>query len=166
MKTFLTAILALCVFALPTWAQSDGTESERALPRMASLRSKLVNARSGHGTRYPIEWVYKQKNAPVEIIAEFDLWRQIRDWEGSETWVYKPMLSSKRWIKLTKQGLSNIYAKAEPESKIIAKVENGVIGQVEKCPKDTNFCLIKFASIEGWVEKGDLFGVYPNEIIN
>ena len=40
----------------------------RALPRMASLRSKLVNARSGPVSRYPIEWVYKQKNAlPVEI---------------------------------------------------------------------------------------------------
>ncbi len=165
MKTFLTAILALCMFSMPAWAQNNN-DSERALPRMVSLRSKLVNARSGPGSRYPIEWVYKQKNAPVEIIAEFDLWRQIRDWEGSETWVYKPMLSNQRWIKITKPGLSNIYAKPETDAKIIARAEDEVIGQVEKCPEGTNFCLIKFASIEGWVKKEDLFGVYPNEIIN
>ena len=92
MKTFLSAVLAVCLFALPVSAQNgDDGDSGRSLPRMASLRSKLVNARSGPGSRYPIEWVYKQKNAPVEIIAEFDLWRQIRDWEGSETWVYKPI---------------------------------------------------------------------------
>ena len=105
MKTFLSAVLAVCLFALPVSAQNgDDGDSGRSLPRMASLRSKLVNARSGPGSRYPIEWVYKQKNAPVEIIAEFDLWRQIRDWEGSETWVYKPMLSSQRWIKMTNMG--------------------------------------------------------------
>ena len=109
MKTFLSAVLAVCLFALPVSAQNgDDGDSGRSLPRMASLRSKLVNARSGPGSRYPIEWVYKQKNAPVEIIAEFDLWRQIRDWEGSETWVYKPMLSSQRWIKMTNKGTRSI----------------------------------------------------------
>lgn len=126
--------------ALPVSAQNgDDGDSGRSLPRMASLRSKLVNARSGPGSRYPIEWVYKQKNAPVEIIAEFDLWRQIRDWEGSETWVYKPMLSSQRWIKMTNKGTSSIYAKPEHDAKVIAKVEDQVIGKVEKCPEDKDF---------------------------
>ena len=41
-----------------------------------------------------------------------------------------------------------------------------VIGKVEKCPEDKDFCLIKFASIEGWVQRGDFFGVYPGETIN
>ena len=166
MKMFLAALLALCVLGTPAWAQNDKQDSERTLPRMASLRSKLVNARSGPGSRYPIEWVYKQKNAPVEIIAEFDLWRQIRDWEGSETWVYKPMLSNKRWIKITKHGLSDIYAKPEADAKIIARAEDEVIGKVEKCPENSEFCLISFSSVEGWVKKEDFFGVYPQEVIN
>ncbi len=167
MKIFLNAVLALFMFINPVSAQNNTDEdSGRILPRMASLRSKLVNARSGPGSRYPIEWVYKQKNAPVEIIAEFDLWRQIRDWEGSETWVYKPMLSSQRWIKMTNQQTSNIYAKPEINAKIIAKVEDQVIGKVEKCPEGKDFCLIKFTSIEGWVKRDDFFGVYPDEVIN
>ena len=56
MKTFLSAVLAVCLFALPVSAQNgDDGDSGRSLPRMASLRSKLVNARSGPGSRYPIE---------------------------------------------------------------------------------------------------------------
>ncbi len=167
MKTFLTTVLAVCLFGFPAYAQhGSDTEASRNLPRMASLRSKLVNARSGPGSRYPIEWVYKQKNAPVEIIAEFDLWRQIRDWEGAETWVYKPMLSRQRWIKMTNKGTSNIYAKPEHDAKVIAKVEDQVIGKIEKCPENKDFCLIRFASIEGWVQRENFFGVYPGEIIN
>ena len=167
MKTFLAGVMMFLSLAAPVWAGGDAeSDSGRALPRMASLRSKLVNARSGPGSRYPIEWVYKQKNAPVEIIAEFDLWRQIRDWEGSETWVYKPMLSNKRWIKMTNAGTSNIYAKPKLDAKVIAKVEDQVIGEIEKCPEGKDFCLIKFSSAEGWVQRGDFFGVYPGETIN
>ena len=166
MKIFWSLLAVFCLFAAAP-AQSGEDEPEgRLLPRMASLRSKLVNARSGPGSRYPIEWVYKQKNAPVEIIAEFDLWRQVRDWEGSETWIYKPMLKSERWIKMTRKGTSNVYAKPETDAKVIARVEDQVIGKVEKCSGKNDFCLINFASIEGWVNRNDFFGVYPGEEIN
>lgn len=33
---------------------------------------------------------------PVEITAEFENWRRIRDWEGAEGWVYHSLLSGKR----------------------------------------------------------------------
>ncbi|MHC4174421.1 MAG: SH3 domain-containing protein [Planctomycetota bacterium] len=26
---------------------------------------------------------------PVQVIAEFDTWRKIRDWEGAEGWVHR-----------------------------------------------------------------------------
>jgi SH3-like domain-containing protein len=133
---------------------------------MVSLRSNLINARSGPGSRYPIEWIYKQKNAPVEIVAEFELWRKIKDWEGSETWVHKAMLVNKRWIKMTKPGTANVYAKPQNDSRVIAKVEDQVIGKVEKCPEQKDFCLIRFSAIEGWVNRNDFYGIYPGEVIN
>ena len=46
--------------------------AELPLPRFASLRYGMINARSGPGKRYPIEWVYKQKNAPVEVIQAYE----------------------------------------------------------------------------------------------
>ena len=73
-------------------------ESGLTLPRFVSLRASEVNMRTGPGTRYPIAWVYKQRNLPVEIVDEFDTWRRIRDWEGSEGWVHQSMLHGRRSI--------------------------------------------------------------------
>ena len=85
MKRLLALVVGFLLLTSPASAENlpDDTESGLALPRMVSLRSNLINARSGPGARYPIEWVYRQKGAPVEIIAEFELWRKIRDWDGS-----------------------------------------------------------------------------------
>lgn len=147
-------------------ALPEETESGLTLPRFASLRSNHINARSGPGARYPIEWVYMQKTAPVEIKAEFELWRKIKDWQGSESWVHKSMLSGKRAVKVITPGENNIFNKPDYKSKIIAKVEDEVVGEISKCPADSSFCLIKFSNIEGWMPKSNLFGVYPNEVID
>lgn len=166
MKKILFTFLTMLFFCQSSFVfAAEDSDSGRALPRMAAFRSNLINARSGPGSRYQIEWVYKQKNAPVEIIAEFDLWRKIRDWEGSVAWVHKSMLNNKRWIKITAPETANVFAKPQAEAKIIARAESEVIGQIEKCPPSTEFCLIKFDSIEGWVNKKDFFGVYPKEVI-
>ena len=167
MKMFLTAILGLFLFIGTARAeQSDGSETGLALPRMVSLRSNLINARSGPGARYPIEWVYQQKTAPVEIIAEFELWRKIKDWEGSESWVHKTMLSGQRTIKMTAKGESNIYNKDDYKSQVIAKVEDGVVGLIKICSSGSEFCLIQFDNVEGWVPRRNFFGTYPDEAIN
>lgn len=167
----LKAILAVAaVWALSlssaAAALQEESESGLALPRFVSLRSNHINARSGPGARYPIEWVYMQKNAPVEIVAEFELWRQIKDWEGSKSWVHKSMLTGKRSAKIITPGENNIYDKPDFKSKIIAKAEDEVVGEIKKCPASGNFCLIKFANIEGWIPKNNLFGIYPEEEIN
>ena len=170
MKSFcylLVAFLTVCSVNQANASQNEDANSETGLPirRMVSLRSSLINVRSGPGSRYPIEWVYKQKGAPVEIISEFELWRKIRDWEGTETWVHKAMLSGRRFVKVTTPGENNIYAKPEEGAKIIAKVEDGVVGEIEKCPNADGMCLIKFDSVKGWMPRSDLFGIYDHEVI-
>lgn len=166
-KLFLCSIAILVIFfsASSTSAAEEVSESGLALPRMVSLRSSLVNARSGPGSRYPIEWVYKQKGAPVEITAEFELWRKIRDWEGSESWVHKAMLSGRRFVRVIKAGENNIYAKPEENSRVIAKVEDGVVGEIDKCPAQESMCLVKFDSVSGWLPRQVLFGIYKDEVI-
>ena len=113
MKTICWLLAALMFWAGSVSAQTleeDG-ESGLKLPRFVSLRSNQINARSGPGARYPIEWVYMQKGAPVEIIAEFEIWRQIKDWQGSKTWVHKTMLSGHRSVKVMPPGENNIYSR-------------------------------------------------------
>ena len=167
MKAICWILAALMIWSGPVAAQTleeDG-ESGLKLPRFVSLRSNLINARSGPGARYPIEWVYMQKGAPVEIVAEFEIWRQIKDWQGSKTWVHKSMLSGHRSVKVITPGENNIYAKPDYNSKVIAKVENEVVGEVIKCPEEKSFCHIRFDSIDGWVSRQNLYGIYPKEVI-
>lgn len=162
---FAVLFLAISLVSGNANAQKQG-ETDGVLPRMASVRSNNINARSGPGARYPIDWVYSQKGAPVEIIAEFELWRKIKDWENSVSWVHRAMLSSKRTVKVITPGENNIYSKADYDSKVIAKVEDQAVGDVKRCASTSKFCLIKFGNVEGWVAKSNLFGVYNNEDID
>ena len=170
MKRILLSLIAvLSTLAMNVQAEGlpDDGETGLAIPRMVSLRSGMINARSGPGARYPISWVYRQKGAPVEIVAEFELWRKIKDWKGSESWVHKSMLTGKRTAKLIIPGENNIYNAADYTSKIIAKAEEEVIGQIKKCPAGSEFCLLNFDNtVEGWVPKNNLFGIYKDEVID
>lgn len=166
MKAFLSVFAILFLNLSLAQAQSvDSSESGLTLPRMVSIRSDNTNARSGPGKKYPIEWIYKQQGAPVEIINEFEYWRQIRDWEGSVSWVHKTLLSGRRFIKIITPGENNIYNSDDYDSRVIAKAEDGVIGEIKKCPKKNEFCLVKFETIEGWIPKKNVFGVYEDEVI-
>src|SRR5437660_12925684 len=103
------ALLALATFCPPALLSSGGHAhagdnpsnaqrkgSGRPLPRFASLRSDEVNVRTGPGTRYPVDWVFKRKGMPVEIVAEYENWRKIRDWQGASGWVHQSLLTGKR----------------------------------------------------------------------
>lgn len=48
-----------------------GSVTGMPLPRWASLKSDEVNLRKGPGTRYPIEWVYRRHDLPVQIEREY-----------------------------------------------------------------------------------------------
>ena len=63
------------------------------IPRFVTLRSDKVFVRTGPGVRYPIKWVFQKENLPVEVIQEFDTWRQIRDRDGEEGWIHQSLLS-------------------------------------------------------------------------
>ena len=166
MKAFLSAfVILLALTNISAAAQTTTGDEQTSLPRMVSLRSDNVYARSGPGTKYPKEWIYNQQGAPLEVINEFDVWRQVRDWEGSTSWIRQNLLTGKRFIKIITPGENNIYAKPNTDAKVIAKVEDGVIGEIKKCPKKSEFCLIKFETIEGWVLKKNVFGVYENEVL-
>ena len=75
------------------------------------------------------------------------------------------MLSGRRFIKVTNPGENNIYAKPESDSRVIAKVEDGVVGEIDKCPTPDGMCLIKFDTVKGWMPRSGLFGIYKNEVI-
>lgn len=167
MKNFSIVCLFLMFSFYNNSVQSKEIENETGLPlpRFAALRSNNINARSGPGSRYPIEWIYMQKSAPVEIIAEFELWRKIRDWQGSESWVHKSMLYGDRTFKVVTPGENNLYNEPDYASRVIAKVEDDVVGNIISCPLNSDFCEVSVENIEGWIAKKDIYGIKDNEEI-
>lgn len=133
--------------------------------RFVAMRADKVNARSGPNIRYPIEWIYQQKNYPVEIIAEYDQWRKIRDFEGTVTWVRKNLLTNARYALITDPGENNIYEKESMSAEVIARAENGVVARIKRCRQA--FCLLEFENkLEGWMPRSALYGIKKNELID
>jgi len=145
-------------------AEQRTSESNLHLPRFASLRATRVNLRSGPGVRFPIEWVYLQRGLPVEIIQVYDNWRRVRDWEGTEGWVYHSMLSGRRMARITKD-MAKLHNSENPKSQVIAKLEAGVVGSINECPKASNVCEVSFGSVKGWLLRSSFWGAYRGEAV-
>jgi SH3-like domain-containing protein len=169
-------ILAFCLIALlpacpgvPT-AQAQESESVSGMapptglpvPRFVSLRSAEVNVRTGPGTRYPVEWVFVKRDIPVEITAEFDTWRRIRDWEGTEGWVHQSMLSGKRAIVVVGE-VRTLRRAVGDSAGGLAKVEPGVAGKLLHC--QASWCEVNVGGYRGWLQKSEFWGVYPTETV-
>ena len=75
------------------------------------------------------------------------------------------MLSGRRFVKIINPGENNVYAKDDITSRVVAKVEDGVVGEIEKCPTPEGMCLIKFDNIQGWIPRNLAFGIYKDEVI-
>jgi len=120
--------------------------------------------RTGPGVRYPVDWVYKRKDMPVEVIAEFGTWRKIRDIQGAQGWIHQSMLSNGRYITVTGQ-TRTLRRTPESNAPAVARIEPGAISQVVSCPKDGGWCKISAGDVEGWLRRVEIWGVYPREIL-
>jgi SH3-like domain-containing protein len=136
------------------------------VPRFVSLKADKVNMHVGPAKTYDVTWVYTRAGLPVEITAEFENWRRIRDGEGSEGWVYHSLLSGRRTgvvMPKAKDELVAIRDKADAAGAVSAQLQAGVLGTVKKCTG--SWCRISGNKFDGWIEQDRLWGVYPNEKI-
>ena len=103
-----------------------GTASGLPVPRFVSLKSDQVNVRGGPTKNHDTTWLYQRAGLPVEITAEFENWRRIRDWEGTEGWVYHSLLSGRRTGVVTRRRprttWSPLYDKPDVESAVTAQL--------------------------------------------
>ncbi len=143
-------------------ASAVETESGEKLPRFVSLRSDQVNLRVGPGENYPIQWVLTRKEMPVEIIKEFEHWRMIHDWQGTEGWVHERMVTGKRTVAV-KGGVRALHRLPDSASEVVARAEPGVFAHLLECRGA--WCRIEAADIAGWVQRVEVWGVYPNEAV-
>ena len=164
--TALALIAALICAATARAAGEFGTgpKSGLPMPRFVSLKPDRVNVRGGPTRDHDVTFVYTRAGLPVEITAESDNWRRIRDWEGSEGWVYHSLLSGRRTAVVTpkdKKELVPLYDQGDSSATVIARLQAGVLAAVKRCTG--SWCRIAGAGFDGWVVQEQLWGVYPNE---
>lgn len=150
--------LVIFLAPFPALAQSSGLP----VPRFVSLDADEVNLRIGPGVRYPVQWVYQRARLPVEVIAEHDTWRKVRDVEGVEGWVHRAMLSGRRSV-IVKDVELTLRRDRNHQSPALARLAPGMVASIEAC--DSAWCLVAVRGYEGWVERAGVWGLYPNEAL-
>ncbi len=149
------------------WAGAVGSASGLPIPRYVSLKSDHVNVRVGPTKDNEVSWIYTRSGLPVEITAEFENWRRVRDSEGAEGWVYHSLLSGRRTAVVTMKSrdeLASLYDRPDATSAVAARLQAGVVAQVKRC--NNGWCHISGDGFDGWIEQPRLWGVYADEKVN
>ena len=141
-----------------------GAADKAQYPKFNSLRAAEVNLRVGPGEQYPVQWVYRRKGLPVEVIDGYDVWRKIRDWQGTTGWVHQRMLAPARTI-IVKTDTRTIYREPARDSGSLARLEPGVVAKLLECRNA--WCRIETQpqGIRGWLLRSEIWGVYPDEVV-
>jgi len=162
---FAAAMLnAVGIEAVANAKESALSTSGLPIPRYVSLKSDHVNVRAGPTKDNDVSWVYTKAGLPVEITAEFENWRRIRDSEGAEGWVYHSLLSGRRTAVVTmkhKDDLAQLYSSDDTASAVVARLQAGVVTQVKHCA--AGWCHVAGDGFDGWIEQQRLWGVYADE---
>jgi SH3-like domain-containing protein len=170
------ALIGLAL-ASPAQAQGDGPAASAPgasglpVPRYVSLKSDRVNMRNGPGTDYPTAWVYRRAGLPLEVIKEYEGWRQVRDADGAAGWVLQSFLSGRRtalvlpWELKAGTAAPKVALRYDDSerSRAVAMVEAGVIANVGSC--DGRWCHVTIEKFHGYIEQKKLWGVYEGEVI-
>ena len=178
-RRLVAGALALLLAVIgPTGLSAQGTPPPAAgasglpVPRFVSLKSDRVNLRQGPGTEYPTAWVFRRAGLPVEVIKEFESWRQVRDAEGTTGWVLGSMLSGRRTAVIlpwevkagqTQQTLAVLRDDDSERADAVAQVEAGVLASIITC--DGKWCRVSVGGFRGYIEQAKLWGAYKDEVI-
>lgn len=165
----MTWVWLIMVGSAPVMAAQDvpaGTVTGLPVPRYVSLKSDRVNLREGPSKDHRTTWVFQRAGLPVEITAEFETWRRIRDADGTEGWVLHSLLSGRRtalivpWAK-SRPEILDMRERADERADVVARLQPGVLANVKAC--SGSWCRVIVDKTDGYVRQDRLWGVYPNE---
>ena len=141
-----------------------GSVTGLEIPRFVSLKSNDVNIRVGPSINYPIELKYVTQNFPLEIIDEFDVWRKSRDREGNIGWIHKSLIKGDRYIITGSKTDTETDLFSRPSGQIVGVIKKNNILKLKSC--NLKWCKVSQGSVNGWVLKENIWGIYEGEIYN
>lgn len=153
----------------PPPAEPDkGSNTGLPLPRWSALRTEEVNLRTGPGTRYPIDWVYKRRDLPVKVEREFDVWRLVALPDGTKGWVSGATLVTHRTFSVVGAAAAPeraMRAAASEEAAVVARLKPGVIGRIRACEVGAAWCQVQVGEYRGWLRRDAFWGTDPGEAV-
>lgn len=138
-----------------------GPVTNLPLPRYVSLKTSDGNVRRGPSLEHRIDWVFRHRDMPLRVTAEFEHWRRVEDNEGQGGWIYYTLLSGVRTVLVTEPDTA-LHAGPGEKTAVLAKASEGVIGRLGPCTLD--WCEISAGGETGWVAKARLWGVEADEV--
>ena len=156
-----TACIALILTAISAWAEERGPVTNLPLPRYVSMKAAEGNVRRGPSLSHRIDWVYKRRDMPLEVTAEYGQWRRVRDRDGAGGSGHYSLLSGVR-TAIVETDMLALYQSPDTNSKVNARLEMGVVGRLGECGLD--WCEMTTGGHRGWAQKSALWGVAPDEL--
>ncbi len=136
----------------------------KPIPYYATIKSDDANIRTGPNVRYPIQWIYKRKNWPVQVTATFERWRKISDVNGEIGWIHESLLSKKRYATIKSNGMQEVYRLPLLTSAKVLIAENNTIVEIKECKN--LWCKVTNNGYSGWIQQDFLWGVDKGEVID
>ncbi len=165
----LAALLLLCAFTSapplgPGPGPQLGSASKLPIPRFVALRTGQVNFRAGPGFQYPVVWIYQRDGLPVEIVGEFDVWRQVVAPDGGTGWVHMATIRALRGFYIT-AAQAPLRSGPISNAAAIAKLDRGVSGLLLSCAAPSNFCKVTVNGLTGYLARADFWGAFAGETV-
>lgn len=158
-------------------AREVGIVTGLPIPRFVVLKSSDTNLRKGPNVKFPIVWSYKRKGYPMQLVAEFENWRKLRDYDGAEGWIHENLITGARNVMFTANHYKTkksmylernseliLFRYPDENSYPMARIQLGAIGKLRKCQKE--WCNIRVENTTGWALKSNLWGVLEKEILD
>lgn len=138
-----------------------GSVTRQPLPRWVSMKADEANARRGPSMNHRVDWVFKHRNMPLLVTAEYGHWRRVEDQEGAGGWIHYILLSRTRTVMVDPQKVADpgvdLRRTPQESAELVARAEPGAIAFLKEC--DAGWCQIASGSIRGWVAQDLLWGV-------
>ena len=166
-RSILLAVLGLAILlSAPALAaleeRADGT-TNLPVPRFVSLKSNSAMMRTGpDDRRFPIQWEYKRRGLPMEIMREYGIWRQVRDPDGTIGWINKSLLQGDRTGFVT-GSVRTLYTSPDLQSRAAWRIAPGTVVTITLC--ENVWCRVSNAGRSGYILRNQVWGTYPNEAI-
>lgn len=133
------------------------------VPRWVTVKAERVNVRRGPSLDQDVLWTYVKPGVPVEIIAEYDAWRRIRDADGSTGWVSAALLDGRRNVMVQGRVNTAILDAPKADAEAIAFAEPGLVAKLVSC--EGAWCEVSTRGYDGYVSRDRLWGVYEDEVV-